>query len=63
MSALASVSIDVPDLTQGVAFYCAAFGFTEKFSACARRRGPARSRRRALPAREAFRFRAVARYE
>ena len=25
-----SVSIDVPSLAQGVAFYCAAFGFTQK---------------------------------
>jgi predicted enzyme related to lactoylglutathione lyase len=30
MSATVSVSIDVPDLTDGVAFYCAAFGFTVK---------------------------------
>jgi len=25
-----SISIDVPDLAQGIAFYCAGFGFTEK---------------------------------
>jgi len=30
MSATVSVSIDVPNLAQGIAFYCAAFGFTEK---------------------------------
>lgn len=30
MTITASVSIDVPDLAQGVAFYCAAFGFSKK---------------------------------
>ena len=30
MTTTVSVSIDVPSLAQGVAFYCAAFGFTEK---------------------------------
>jgi predicted enzyme related to lactoylglutathione lyase len=30
MTITASVSIDVPDLAAGVAFYCAAFGFSKK---------------------------------
>jgi catechol 2,3-dioxygenase-like lactoylglutathione lyase family enzyme len=30
MTAAVSVSIDVPSLAQGIAFYCGAFGFTEK---------------------------------
>src|SRR4051812_38671239 len=30
MTITASVSIDVPSLAQGVAFYCAAFGFSKK---------------------------------
>jgi predicted enzyme related to lactoylglutathione lyase len=30
MATTASVSIDVPSLAQGVAFYCAAFGFSKK---------------------------------
>jgi predicted enzyme related to lactoylglutathione lyase len=30
MTTTASVSIDVPNLAQGVAFYCAAFGFVKK---------------------------------
>ncbi len=30
MTATASISIDVPNLAQGVAFYCSAFGFTKK---------------------------------
>ena len=30
MTATVSISIDVPSLAQGVAFYCAAFGFAEK---------------------------------
>src|SRR5262249_12942886 len=30
MTTIASVSIDVPNLAEGVAFYCAAFGFLEK---------------------------------
>jgi predicted enzyme related to lactoylglutathione lyase len=30
MTITASVSIDVPSLSQGVAFYCAAFGFSKK---------------------------------
>ena len=30
MTTTVSVSIDVPSLAQGVAFYCAAFGFVEK---------------------------------
>jgi len=29
MSFTVSVSVDVPDLAQGIAFYCAAFGFVE----------------------------------
>ncbi len=31
MTITASVSIDVPSLEQGVAFYCAAFGLSKKF--------------------------------
>ena len=30
MPTTVSVSIDVPSLAQGVAFYCGAFGFSEK---------------------------------
>lgn len=30
MTITVSISIDVPNLAQGVAFYCAAFGFTKK---------------------------------
>ena len=30
MTTTVSVSVDVPSLAQGVTFYCAAFGFTEK---------------------------------
>jgi len=30
MATTVSISIDVPDLAQGVAFYCAAFGFSKK---------------------------------
>src|SRR5215467_13756075 len=30
MTITASVSIDVPNLAEGVAFYCAAFGFSKK---------------------------------
>ncbi len=30
MSTTVSVSLDVPNLAEGVAFYCAAFGFTKK---------------------------------
>jgi predicted enzyme related to lactoylglutathione lyase len=30
MNITASMSIDVPNLAQGVAFYCAAFGFSKK---------------------------------
>ena len=30
MTVTVSVSIDVPNLSQGVAFYCAAFGFSKK---------------------------------
>jgi hypothetical protein len=30
MTITVSVSIDVPDLAEGVAFYCAAFGLTRK---------------------------------
>ena len=30
MTTIVSVSIDVPSLAQGVAFYCGAFGFTKK---------------------------------
>ena len=30
MTTTASISIDVPNLAQGVAFYCAAFGFSKK---------------------------------
>jgi predicted enzyme related to lactoylglutathione lyase len=30
MTTTVSFSIDVPDLERGLAFYCAAFGFTEK---------------------------------
>jgi predicted enzyme related to lactoylglutathione lyase len=31
MTTTVSISIDVPNLEQGVAFYCAAFGFSKKF--------------------------------
>jgi predicted enzyme related to lactoylglutathione lyase len=30
MTTSISISIDVPDLSAGIAFYCAAFGFTKK---------------------------------
>ena len=30
MATTVSVSIDVPSLSQGIAFYCAAFGFSER---------------------------------